>query len=33
MSIHTCLEMLDTPLDKKGGQLSMRRLQYSGVSE
>ena len=27
MSIHTCPEMLDMRLDKKGGQFSMRRLQ------
>ena len=33
MSIHTCPEKLDTRLDKKGCQLSIRRLQYSDLSE
>ena len=33
MNIHTCPEYLDTRLDKKADQFSMRRLQYSGVSE
>ena len=33
MSIHTCPELLNMRLDKKGDQFSMIRLQYTGVSE